>query len=111
MPISGPVVHRQLMDAYSELQSRLESTRAQVEQTSEQRDQLDDERSEALVSLAEHYLPELTRDAIQKTWSEIRDAVAQVLLRKEEHVHRLHRGACQVKQSSAPAGVPVAVRQ
>jgi hypothetical protein len=88
MPISGPVVHQQLMDAYTSTQTRLESERGQILHAKQQRDQLDDDRSEALVSLAEHYLPELTREAISETWFELRPAVSQILLRKQEHSQR-----------------------
>ena len=89
MPISGPVVHQQLMTGYTEAQAMLEKARATMGDTKEQRDALDDDRGEALVDLAEHYLPELTRDAIRNTWVEIRSTVAQILLRKDEHRARL----------------------
>ena len=90
MPISGPVVHRQLMDAFSQGQARLEQVRGQTPDTHERRDDLEDDRGEALVRLAEHYLPELTREAINNTWTEVRMSVSQVLLRKEDHKRRLH---------------------
>ncbi len=89
MPISGPVVHQQLMDAYANMQADLESERGQILQTKEQRDALGDDRSEALVVLAEHYLPELTPDAIRQTWSEIRHSLSQLLERKEAEVRQL----------------------
>ena len=88
MPISGPVVHQQLMDAYANVQARFESERSRISEARGQRDQLDGHRDEALVSLAEHYLPELTPEAVRQTWSEIRPTVSQVMLRKEEHAAR-----------------------
>lgn len=89
MPISGPVVHQQLMDAYANLQSDLESARSQIRQAGHQRDELSDDRSEALLRLAEHYLPELTRDAVAQTWSEVRSTLSRILLRREDHVRRV----------------------
>jgi vacuolar-type H+-ATPase subunit D/Vma8 len=89
MPISGPVVHQQLIDAYAEVQARLESARGSITQAKTQRDQLDDDRSNALVRLAEHYLPELTHEAILQTWLDVRPTVAQILLRKEDHEQRV----------------------
>lgn len=89
MSISGPVVHRQLIEAYQQVQSQLKSARASIEQTADQRDRLHEDRNETLLSLAEHYLPELSREAIEKTSFEIREAVEQVLRRKEDHVRRL----------------------
>ena len=90
MPISGPVVHQQLMDAYARTQARLDAERESVLSAKDKRDQLDDERGDALKSLAEHYLPELTKDAINETWGEVRDAVSEILSRKEDQSRRLH---------------------
>ena len=53
MPISGPVVHQQLMDAYASVQERFESERGRTSDARRQRDQLDESRDDALVSLAE----------------------------------------------------------
>ncbi|TWT81983.1 hypothetical protein CA13_34380 [Planctomycetes bacterium CA13] len=101
MPISGPVVHRQLMDAYSNAQQRLEQERTQAT-SHEERDNLEDHRGEALVELAEHYLPELSRDAILKTWVDVRSQLADVLRRKEiqrQHVQdQLERANQQRKE-------------
>lgn len=91
MPISGPVVHQQLMDAYAETQTRLESARSSITNAKQQRDLLDDDRSNALIDLAEHYLPDLTHDSILQTWQEVRPTVSQILLRKEEHEGRIHQ--------------------
>jgi hypothetical protein len=88
MPISGPDVHQQLMDAYANMQGKLESSREQLLNSKQQRDQLNDDRGDALVNLAEHYLPALTREAISETWLEIRPAVSEILLRQQEHVER-----------------------
>jgi hypothetical protein len=77
------------MDAYQDLLTQLESMRGEILQTKDQRDELGDERGEALVSLAEHYLPTLTPEAIRQTWSEVRDSISQVLHRKQEHARRI----------------------
>ncbi|TWT94599.1 coiled-coil domain-containing protein [Stieleria varia] len=96
MPISGPVIHRQLMDGYKEAQARLEALRGRVQQVDQKRGELDDFRSEALVDLAEHYLPELTRDAIRNTWVEVRATVSQILLRQEDHCNRLKQSLSEL---------------
>ena len=88
MPISGPVVHQQLMDAYARTQEKLDSERERVLNAKDKRDRLDDERSDALRSLAEHYLPELTKEAIHETWGEVREAVSEILARKEDEARR-----------------------
>lgn len=89
MPISGPVIHQQLMDAYANVETNLESARGQFLDSDEQRDDLNARRGEALISLAEHYLPELTRDAVRETWFEIRATVSQILVRKENHLRNV----------------------
>jgi hypothetical protein len=99
MAIPGPVVHQQLMDAYAETQSRLEADRATISDVRVQRDELSDNRADALVSLAEHYLPELTREAIQKTWGEVQPAVHSTLLQKEDHSRRLQEQLGQLSTS------------
>ena len=89
MSISGPDVHQQLMDAYQQTQEKLEAERARILSAKEIREQLDNDRGDALRSLAEHYLPKLTEDAIDETWDEVRDAVSDVLNRKEDGSRRL----------------------
>ncbi len=91
MSISGPVVHQQLMHAYATLQSNIESARGRVSQVSNERVSLDDNRSESLVRLAEHYLPELTPDAVRETWQEVRPSVSQILSRQQAHASRVHQ--------------------
>ncbi len=88
MPISGPVVHQQLMDAYTHTQSRLESIRSQIGIANQNRDRLDAARGDSLKRLAEFYLPELTPEAIQSTWSEIQPAMSQVFRRKQQQCDR-----------------------
>ncbi|MGB7324225.1 MAG: hypothetical protein WBD31_05100 [Rubripirellula sp.] len=89
MPISGPVVHQQLMDAYTQTQARLESVRLQIGKANQQRDQWDESRGDSLVKLAEFYLPELTPEAIRSTWVEIQPAMSQVFRRKQQECDRL----------------------
>ncbi len=89
MPISGPVVHRQLMDAYAAAQRQLEAVRGRLTAEAQQRSELQEDRGEALLSLAEHYLPELTPESIRNTWTEIRNNVSEILVRKQDHQRRL----------------------
>ncbi|TWU23172.1 hypothetical protein Pla52o_27070 [Novipirellula galeiformis] len=89
MPISGPVVHRQLIEAYANVQTRLEQERQRISSSREERDGLEDHRGDALAELAEHYLPELSAEAIQETWGEVRGSVADILMRKEDQERRV----------------------
>ncbi len=89
MPISGPVVHQQLMEAYASLQSKMEQARGQMSRVGEDHSDLDEDRSESLVQLAEHYLPELTPETVRETWRDFRPSIAQVLARKQGHTERV----------------------
>ena len=89
MPLFGPDLHRQLMQCYHAVQADMESARGHIAAQGAQADELHQDRSTTLVSLAQYYLPELTPEAIEKTWSEIRNDVRQVLLRKQEHQNRI----------------------
>ena len=96
MSLSGPDVHQQLMNAYAETQARLEDERAAAMQLQFSREELSNDRGDALVNLAEFYLPELSRDAIETTWLEIRPTVSNILLGKEDHRRRLQETIDQV---------------
>ena len=98
MPIPGPAVHQQLLDAYANVQSYLESERDSILDAKDRREELKGDRGEALDSLAQHYLPELTQQAIAKTWSEVRNAMMQILHRKQEHVGRVEHELEELNQ-------------
>ena len=103
MPVSGPVVHRQLMDALNFQNQRYEQDRLQLSDAKQQRDDIDRRRSEGLVDLAQFYLPELTQEAISQTWSEVRGSIAAVLQRQTEDVARIaarFRSANEQRQQS-----------
>ena len=89
MPISGPVVHQQLMDAYARVQADLEKERGQLSANGDQRDELLNQRSGTLVELAQHYLPELTPEAVHETWAEVRPSLHKILLRRETQCDQL----------------------
>ncbi len=84
MPIPGPLVHQQLMVAYTRLHDELASGRTAILRSGDQREELDQDRSDALIRLAKHYLPELTSEAIDDTWSEVRESMVEILQHKED---------------------------
>ena len=96
MTISGPAMHRQLTDGYKDVQTRLEKMRTQVSSFDIKRGELDDSRSDALLDLAEYYLPELTRAAVQDSWVEVRSAVSRIMLRKDDHQNRVETKLAEV---------------
>jgi chromosome segregation ATPase len=98
MPISGPIVHQQLMQVYQETQHELESSRGHVAAAGAELDQLSEHRGDAMVRLAQHYLPELTQESVKKIWAEAQQAVWNVLFRKQEHSQRLAASAASLAQ-------------
>ena len=54
-----------------------------------------------MIGLAEHYLPDLTRESIQETWREARLAISDVLLRKEEHQRRIRSTMDELRASQS----------
>ncbi|WP_149498250.1 coiled-coil domain-containing protein [Roseiconus lacunae] len=88
MPISGPEMHRSLIDGFKRLQNRLESTRQQSVESDDNHGELKDDRSEALLDLARHYLPELSATSIEATWPEVRSSLNSVLMRMQDKRRR-----------------------
>lgn len=88
MPLSGPSVHQQLMSGYAELQAKLQAAHHHITSAAEQRASLDDDRGAAMLRLAEHYLPELTPDAVSDSWRELRPSMERILARKQDHTNR-----------------------
>ena len=99
MTISGPTVHQQLMDAYKRLTEQLEQDRKSMHDVQEQYEKLDAERDDALRSLAQHYLPELTADAINSTWREVQSDISTLLLQKEDEDRSLQQKLKQLQEN------------
>jgi len=89
MPLTGNQVHRQLIQAYEDLGSRIEEEHRQIEQMHAHWESWNEDRLASLEKLAQHYLPELTEEAIGETWAEVRQQLKQVYLRKQDEQLRL----------------------
>ncbi len=89
MAVAGSVVHQQLIQAYQETQHELERARGHVAAAGAELGELSEGRGDALLRLAQHYLPELTEEAIRRTWTEVRQSIKEVLERKSRHSRRL----------------------
>ena len=89
MPISGPVVHQQLIQAYQEAQHELETARGEIAAAGAELGELTEGRGDTLLNLARHYLPELTPSAVEKTWADARHWIHEILLRKQDNVAKL----------------------
>ena len=103
MTIPGPTVHQQLMDAYKRLTEQLEEDRRGMHDVQKEYEQLDAERDDALRSLAEHYLPELTAEAIASTWREVQAEISTLLLQKGDEDRSLQQELKQLQKNRAVA--------
>lgn len=97
MPIPGSEVHRQLMAAQADLHAKLTASREELADDQRHRDHLRDDRSDALLELAQHYLPDLTAESIRASWAEVRASLQQILLRKEDAQRRTHEAAQELQ--------------
>ncbi len=86
---TGADVHRRLIDAQRRAAAKLEELRAAAETFFEQDESLRSRRDETLRRLAEHYLPELTPEAIAATWVEVRPAAREVRMRNQATIQRV----------------------
>lgn len=89
MPIPGPSVAQQLHHAYQAGQQALSEARSSAHATGQMLENLSSDRRDALADLARHYLPELTFEAVQKMWSDVRQGVEAILLRQQDQAARL----------------------
>ncbi len=89
MPTPGNVLHQQLIQAHGELQHELEAARGEIAAAGAELGQLSGDRGDALLDLAQHYLPELSAEAVARTLPEIRQWVRDLLVRKQQHVVEL----------------------
>ncbi len=99
MTIPGPTVHQQLMDAIKRLTEQWEQDRQGMHDVQKEYEQLDAERDDALRSLAEHYLPELTADAIASTWREVQSEISTLLLQKDDEDRSLKQELKQLQEN------------
>lgn len=90
MPVPGSHVHQQLISGYERTAAELERLRGQVGRIEQQRGELEQDRAATLGKLAEYYLPDLTSQSVQKTWTEIRPTMNEILLRKENRLRELN---------------------
>lgn len=109
MPISGPVVHQQLLQAYQEAQHELETARGEIAAAGAELGELTAGRGDTLLDLARHYLPELTPAAVDKTWADARHWIHEILLRKQAHVAKLDSELTTIASSRSHAESELAI--
>ena len=101
MPISGQSVAQQLARAIQGTQNELAEVRRLATSASGEIEEIRGDRDRTLAELARFYLPNLSRETLLTTWSEARDAIQQILLRKEQHVATLEQDLTDLAQSQS----------
>ncbi|MCC9603825.1 hypothetical protein LOC67_25015 [Stieleria sp. JC731] len=101
MAVTGPGMHRQLIEGFKLIQQRMENVRRSIDHFDDERGDLGESRQDALLDLAKHYLPELNAGAIDATWSEVRESLNQVLMRREDELRRCRAAIDGLKDRQA----------
>ncbi len=87
---SGADVGRVLQRGVDAVRRQLDQHVAGVQQLDQQVNDLVARRGGALLDLARHYLPDISRDTIQRTFVEVRDDLLEVLARKQKREREVH---------------------
>jgi len=83
VPRPGSIIFRQLQFELDEVRETVLRTKQSVELLDGQMNELVARKGAALLELARHYLPEISRASIEATFIEIRASLLEVLGRKE----------------------------
>lgn len=103
MPLSGQTVAQQMMRAFQDAQDELKQARLAAASTEHEIEEIRSDRDRTLAELAKHYLPSLTRETLLQTWSEVRQSIEQVLLKKESHIRQLEEELDQLETKKRSA--------
>ncbi|MFO0951154.1 MAG: hypothetical protein U0835_08380 [Isosphaeraceae bacterium] len=85
MATEGSVVLQALQGSLQQAESAAAQAAAEAETLEGQARELLNRRGEALLELARHFLPEISRPAIEATFAGIRNDLSAILARKEKH--------------------------
>jgi hypothetical protein len=83
MPLPGASIYRQLQDVLDQSRASAAQRKQSVELLDDQLKELVERKGTALLELAQHYLPEFSRSAVETTFAEIRSVLLEILGRKE----------------------------
>lgn len=88
--ISGRSVGQALQQASEQLRRHQSACQESLRKLDDSSNELIDRRGQTLLELAEHYLPEVNRETVLKTFRGIRDELLDVLARKQRRERQLH---------------------
>jgi len=98
--ISGRSIGQAIKQATEQLRRHQAECQASLRKLDESSNDLVDRRGQTLLELAEHYLPEISRESVLVTFRGIRDELLDVLARKQRRERQLHE---VVKQDETEA--------
>jgi hypothetical protein len=99
MPIEGATVYGMLRRAADGAKGESELARGELRAVDGSVRELLERKGHAFVELARHYLPEMTRPAIEQTMAEVRDELLTVLAEKEREERVLQERAREGEES------------
>ena len=89
-PLDGTEFFQQLQHAIGRARSEADHCKNELTLLNDRLDELIGRKGETFVELARHYLPEVTKEAIENNFSEVRDELLEVLSRKQRHQSKLN---------------------
>ena len=93
--IAGRSVARALNQAVEELRRQQTECQTSLRRLDEATNEWVERRGKTLLELAEHYLPEVSRDSILVAFRDVRDELLDVLKRKQRRERQLHDALIQ----------------
>src|SRR5271154_4526551 len=113
MSTEGSVVFEELKAALKRAEGTLLDCRVEAGRLDGQSKELLDRRGEALLKLARHYLPEISRSAIESTFKEIRSDLLGILAKREAKRNELQAHLDQANEEieRQNAGIDDVTRQ
>lgn len=88
--ISGRSVAQALNQAAEQLRRQQTECQSSLQRLDEATNEWVDRRGKTLLELAEHYLPEVSRESVLVAFRDVRDDLLQVLARKQRRERALH---------------------
>jgi len=100
-PFDGTEFFQQLQHAIERARREADGCKNKVVALDDRLDELIGRKGETFVELAKHYLPEITKVAVENTYGEVRDELLDTLARKQRHESKLNDRIAEMEASRA----------
>lgn len=101
MKIPGAEVFQSLRASLDDVHGDAAHIRSEYQRLDSRMKSVVDERAAALLELAKHYMPAISRDSVESSFAEIRGELAAILERKDRRVQELNDRVSRLRQAAA----------